>query len=311
MLAEEELGRVLVGGGQQALRRPPRRAAVGPARLLEHGVERVAREAERRLDVVAEGGRVGGLLEDVVQPLGAVAHAQHVAELLQAPRGQPVARGQADVLGLQTPAQREHALAVVGVALVVAPAALERAGVGRAVDVVDARPDRGQAAGHERLAHALGRHRQVAHDAQPAEALAEQAPVLDAQLAADVLGVADDRVGAVVHEALGLLAPGQPGQRADRARAPGAPLVEHEDAELVQGAVQPPRGARVAGRTRRLAAGPALQEDEHRAVASVGVGDLAREDGDPLAVRRRVVERDRELVLGQQQAAGCEGGGHA
>ena len=212
---------------------------------------------------------------------------------------------------LQVLAQREDAVAVVGVALVVAPAALERARVRGAVDVVDPRPERGQAAGHQRLAHALGRDRQVAHHAQPAEALAQQAPPLDPQLLADVLGVAHDRVGAVVRQALGLLGPGQSGQRADRARAPGAALVEHEHAELVQRAVQPPRRARIARGARRLAARPALQEDEHRPVAPVGVGDLAREDGDPLAVRARVVQRDRELVLGQQQAAGGEGGGHA
>ena len=146
VLAEEELGLGLVGGGQQALRRPPRRAPVGPARLLEHGVERVAREAERRVDVVAEGGRVGGQLEDVVQGLGAVAHPQHAAELLHAPRGQPVARRQADVVGLQALAQREDAVAVAGIALVVAPAALQRARVGRAIDVVDPRPEGRQAA---------------------------------------------------------------------------------------------------------------------------------------------------------------------
>ena len=118
---------------------------------------------------------------------------------------------------LEAVAQRAHPLAVVRVALVVAPAALERARVGRAVDVVDARPDRRQAAGDEGLAQPLGRDRQVGHDAQPAEALAEHAPALDAQLPADVLGVAHDRVGAEVREVLGLLGARQPGQRADRA----------------------------------------------------------------------------------------------
>ena len=197
-----------------------------------------------------------------MQVLGAGAHAQQVAELAQPPAGQAIARRQADVVALEAVAQRAHPLAVGGIALVVAPAALERARVGRAVDVLDARPDRRQAAGHEGLAQPLGGDRQVGHDAQPAEALAEHAPALDAQLPADVLGVAHDRVGAEVREVLGLLGRGQSRQRADRRRAPGPALVEHEDAEVGQGAVQPAGRARVPGGPGRLAPRPALQEDE-------------------------------------------------
>ena len=48
-------------------------------------------------------------------------------------------------------------------------------------------------------------------------------------------------------------------------------------------------------------AGPALQEEQQRPVEAVEVGDLAREDRDLLAVGPRVVERDRELVLGEHQ----------
>ena len=73
-----------------------------------------------------------------MQLLRAVAHPEHRAELAQAPRRQPVAGRQAHVLAVEALVQRAHALAIVGVALVVAPAALERARVGRAVDVVDA-----------------------------------------------------------------------------------------------------------------------------------------------------------------------------
>ena len=54
-------------------------------------------------------------------------------------------------------------------------------------------------------------------------------------------------------------------------------------------------------RPRRLEARAALEEDEERLVATVLGRDLAREDGDLLAVGARVVERDRELVLGEYQ----------
>ena len=64
------------------------------------------------------------------------------------------------------------------------------------------------------------------------------------------------------------------------------------------------------GRARRLGARAALEEDQERPVEPVGIGDLAREDGDPLAVRAVVVERHRELVLGQHEAGGADGFGH-
>jgi len=59
------------------------------------------------------------------------------------------------------------------------------------------------------------------------------------------------------------------------------------------------------GRARSLAARAALEEDEERPLATVGVGDLAREDGDPLAVRPGVVERDGELVLREDESGGA------
>src|SRR3954453_6133990 len=105
----------------------------------------------------------------------------------------------------------------------------------------------------ERLAPALGRRREVRGDAQPAEALPEHAPRPEVHLAPDPLGVADDRVGAVVDEALRALGP------RDRARAPGAALVEHQDPVVLQRAVQPAERARVARRARALVAGAALE----------------------------------------------------
>src|SRR5215212_2903357 len=73
--------------------------------------------------------------------------------------------------------------------------------------------------------------------------------------------------------------------------------------------LQPARRARVPRRPRRLGAGAALEEDEERAVGAAGVGDLAREHGDRLAARPVVVERERELVLGQHESVGGVGDG--
>ena len=104
------------------------------------------------------------------------------------------------------------------------------------------------------------------------------------ELAADPLGVADDRVGAEVLQVLGLLLRRHARQRADRRRAAGAALVEHEDAELAAAPGRARTGRRVARRAGRLEARPALEEHEERPVAAVGVGHLAREHGDTLAV---------------------------
>ena len=81
--------------------------------------------AQLVLDVVQEGRRAGRQLEQVVQLLGAVAHAERVAELAESPAGEAVARGQPHVLGASRLEQRAHPLAVARVALVVAAVALE------------------------------------------------------------------------------------------------------------------------------------------------------------------------------------------
>ena len=61
---------------------------------------------------------------------------------------------------------------------------------------------------------------------------------------------------------------------------------------------------------RRLVAGPALQVQQQRPVEALGICDLAREDGDPLAVGVGVVERDGELVLDETQSWWRDGDGH-
>ncbi len=74
---------------------------------------------------------------------------------------------------------------------------------------------------------------------------------------------------------------------------PRTALIEQQDAEVLQRAVQPRGAARGASRPRRRDRG---RPAGTRATAGRGVrvGDLAREDGDLLAVRLGVVERDRE-----------------
>ncbi len=197
----------------------------------------------------------------------------------------------------------EHALTVVGVALVVATAPVEDGRVGAGVDVVDRPRDRRQPAAQERLAQRLGEERQIRERAEAAEALPEDAPAVDAELAADVLRVADDRVGPEVREVFRLLLRALPRQRPDWSRPAGAPLVEHQHAVLTQGAFQPGASRRRLGRSRRFASRPALEVHEQREVARArGITDeLPGEDADRLACGRRVVERHGELVLEERQ----------
>jgi hypothetical protein len=136
----------------------------------------------------------------------------------------------------------------------------------------------------------------VVRDAQAAEALAEHGPALEPERLADELGVADDGVGAEVHEVVGGRV--QPHRR----RASGAALVERDHAEVLERPVEPARP-----RPRALVSGPALEVGERRAVLAVDGGDLAGEDRDALAVRGVVVERDVELVLGEDEPGDTEG----
>ena len=57
--------------------------------------------------------------------------------------------------------------------------------------------------------------------------------------------------------------------------------------------------------------GTALEEDEKRTIQTVGVADLAREHRDAIAVRARMVERDREFVLGQNETPSSNYDRHA
>ena len=145
---------------------------------------------------------------------------------------------------------------------------------------------------------AFGREAEVRRHAEAAEALAEDAPALDPERLAERLRVADDRVGAEMAQPVGL------GHR-DRRRAAGAALVEQQHAELLQRAAEPARRGGHARGARRLVAGPALEVDEERPVRAVGVGDLAREHSDLGAVGVGVVERDLELMFGDEHRRRC------
>ena len=126
-------------------------------------------------------------------------------------------------------------------------------------------------AGDERLAQGSGRAGEVRGHAESTEALAEDAPSFDPQLATDPLGVVDYRIGAEVREVIGLLPGRESRQRSDRRRAAGAALVEHEHPEVLQRPIEPARPAWISGRPRGLVAGTALEEDEKGSVQAVGI----------------------------------------
>jgi len=161
-----------------------------------------------------------------VQPLRTVAHTEHPAELAEAPRRQPISRRQEQLVLSEASMQRANALPIVGIVRVEAAVALAHTFVRRAVDVVGRTRDRRKPAGEVRLAQSFRRDRQIRADAETAEALAENAPAVDAELLPDLFRVAHDRVGAVQLEVRGLLLRSHSRQRVDRRRTAGPALVE-------------------------------------------------------------------------------------
>ena len=164
--------------------------------------------------------------------------------------------------------------------------------------------ERREPAGDDGLAQSLGRRREVAGRAHAAERLPEHGPRRRLQRGAQRFAVRDDRVRAEMREVLALLGRCHAGQRADRRRAPRTALVEQQHAEVLQRPGDPPRaGLRTRRGPRRLAARPALQEQQVRLVEAVGLGDLAGEDRDgPRIGGGERVERHLELVLARGQA---------
>ena len=116
------------------------------------------------------------------------------------------------------------------------------------------------------------------------------------------LGVPNDRVGPEVGQVLGLLAGRHVRKRPDRSRAARAALVEEQQPVVLERAL-PPGVVDQLEQARRLEPGAALEVDQPRQVVVLArrSDDLAREDGDRRAARLRVVERQLELVLGEDE----------
>lgn len=179
------------------------------------------------------------------------------------------------------------------------------AGVRGAVDVVGTTVEQGQAAGDQYGAQSLGRGGEIADGAEAAEALAEEGPRGAAgDLAPDDLAVPHDVVGPEVGEVVGLL----PGVTARRERLAvdgrgeaGAALVEEEHPEVLQGTPEP---CLPADETAGAEAGSAFQIEQPRQVGAGfrGGHGLAAVQLHPLPRRVRVVERDREAVVGESDA---------
>ena len=308
-------GRVELGElGPDPLRRPPGRAALGVARLVQQRVQRPAGEAElvhhrvqERVGELVAGERV---LQQVVQRVAAVGLAEHGPGRLERPHGQRRAVRQPDLVLVQVVGHPPGHVRVLRVPLVVRGVLGRDGAVGVPVDVVGGRGEPGQPAGDERLPDAVRRERQVGDRAHAAEALPEHAPRLAGQLAPDQLGVEHDAVGAEVGQVvgLGLRARGrEPGQGLPvrRGGPAGAALVEQQHPVVLQRPVQP--GLPALGPL-RAEPGAALQEQQpgQVGVGLVGGDDLAGEHLDLLAVRPLVVERDGEEPVGQHGAGVAE-----
>lgn len=144
---------------------------------------------------------------------------------------------------------------------------------------------------------------------KPPKLLAEEAPALDAELGADRLQVANDRVGAKVGQVLGLIGRRRAGDDGSDGRgAARATLIEQEHSKVGEGERQPSRWR--ARRPQGLETQASLKEDEPRALDAVGRGDLAREDVDGAARGVAVDERNAVLALGEDRARDAVGLAH-
>ncbi len=285
-------------------RRPPRgRGRRGVARVRQGVLDLFL---ERVGEFVAARGADEGVLQEEVEAVAAVAAAEHDAEGLEGLDGEPVAVGQDRLVAHQVLGDAAGALHVLRVAVVVGGDLALDARVGGAVDVVGVRVEGRQAAGEDRGVQALGGGGEVVDRAEAAEALAEDGPGgAVGERGADRLAVPDDRVGAEVREALGLLG-GAAVQRerlaGERGGVAGAALVEEEDAVVVQGTAEP---GLPTDETIRPETGSALEVDQPRQVLAVRLvaGDgLTGVELDGLARGVLVVEGHGEVAVGEDDA---------
>ena len=294
--------------GQEPIGGPACRDAVRVRRLVEGRVDRVTRELDRPFDVRQERPRSERKLKNVVEQLEPGAVAEPQTELPEAAHGELVTGSEQDRVVLQAAVDLADPRAVLRISLEIALVLLDQTHIRGAVDVVHGPPDRGEAAGEERLAEPVGRDRQVGHRCEPAETLPEHAPALHAQLLADQLRIPDDRIRAKMGQVRRLGGRGLAGDLVHRRGPPGPPLVQQQDPVVLQRSGHP--AGRRAGRPRGLEAGTALEEQEIRPGRAVGIGDLPGEDGQPWPVGAGVVERDRVLTLGEEGARDPDRRGH-
>src|SRR5262249_42909157 len=223
--------------------------------------------------------------------------------------GEPIARWETDVLGVEPLEDLRDAAPIVGIALEEGAVLLDEPDGRRGVHVVGRAADRGQAARDDGLAEALGREREIGHRRETPEALAQDAPAIHAELAADVLRVADDRVGAELCQVVGLIRRGPTRELGtDRGRASRSALVEEQDPVVIDGPLHP--AGRRARRASGLDAGATLGEGEKGPGGAVRPGALTRDNGELRAGRRPGGGRDRVLALSQDRAGDAVGGAH-
>ena len=249
------------------------RAAARRAGASTNDVVLLDRDEELVGQLVA---RPAPTLEQVVQLLEPVAHAERVAELLQPLDRERVAR-RAGARRARRGGRRRRASGRGR-----RGSARRSARRGRAPARTSRRRPRpaprssgGSPPVTRTSLQPLGRQRQVGHGAEAAVALPEDRPWrLADERRPQHLRVAHDRVGPEVREVVGLLLgraePGE-GLPGGGCRPAGAALVEQQHAVVLQGATQP---AGAAGRARRPAARTALQEEQPRQVLVA----LARRD---------------------------------
>ena len=265
VLASQQRGILVEDGGTHALGCPVGGTGIGPAGLVDDGVEREpAAEGQALPQVVAEGPGGGVALQEVVDRVRSPGPSQQGTERAQALGADdvPSHRRQLTPTGLLS--QTRHPVAVLGEAGVVLLALGPHRLVAEGVDLIDTVPDGGQATGDVDALQALGVLGEVTGDAEPSEGLAQQAPALQAQGTAQVLTVLDDLVGAQVGEQPG----GGCGGTGDigpihRAGGTGTALVNEDEPVVLQDRADPAEPGVGAG-ARRLTARPALEEDQWR-----------------------------------------------
>ncbi len=272
------------------------------ARVRQQGLDLFL---ERVGEVEPAGGAHEGVLQEVVQPVAAVARTEHQAEGLEGLHGEAVAVRQDHLVGEEVVGDTAGPLDVLRIAGVVRGDLPLDARVGGAVHVVGVGVERGQPAGDHGRPQTLGGEGEVRHRAEAPEALAEHGPRGAAgDLRADGLAVADDGVGPEVGEVAGLFG----GAAAQRERLPGggrgaarAALVQQQDAVLLQGSVEP---GLPSDETIRPEAGSALQVQQpgQVLVRLVTRDRLAGVQLDGLAAGVGVVEGHGEAPVGEDDA---------